>query len=152
MKKIILLILIILICGCVSESPEPDGPYKVVNVVDGDTLDLNNSARIRLSGIDTPETGDCYYQEAKDALEHLVLEKEVWLEQDKSNRGKYGRLLRYIYTEDEFVNGVLIYNGYGRVHDKYKNDTKRHSQLKELEKHAVKNNLGLWNCSATKID
>lgn len=149
MKKIIPLILIILICGCIEESPqeaELEGPYTVTNVVDGDTLDLNNSARIRLSGINTPEKGDCYYNEAKQALIKLTLNKEVFLEKDKTNVGKYGRLLRYIHVENNSVNSILVYNGYAEVYDKYKNDTKKYSYLKELEKHAIQNKLGVWNC------
>ncbi|MFO7872392.1 MAG: thermonuclease family protein [Candidatus Undinarchaeales archaeon] len=149
MKKIIPLILIILVCGCISEADnsELEGPYLVTNVVDGDTLDLNNSARVRLSGIDTPERGECYYNEAKDALIQLTLDKEVFLERDKSNVGKYGRLLRYIYVENQPVNSILVYNGYAKVHDKYKNDTKKYLYLKKLEKHAVQNNLRVWSCA-----
>src|SRR3989344_2355810 len=109
--------LLILIIGCttgkaVSDQIVKEGPFKVINVVDGDTLDLNNSERVRLSGINTPETGECYYDEAKDELENLILNKEVYLEKDISDRDKYDRLLRYIYINDLLVNSYLIQNGY----------------------------------------
>ena len=63
----------------------------VVRVVDGDTVILENNETVRLSGINTPETGECYYQEAKDRLNELVVNKTVFLESDRTDRGKYGR-------------------------------------------------------------
>ncbi|MFH1455476.1 MAG: thermonuclease family protein [archaeon] len=137
MKKIIiLLILVLCLTGC------KQGPYLVTNVVDGDTLDINTGERIRLSGINTPETNECYYQEAKNWLTKLTLGKEVYLEKDRSNTGKYGRLLRYIYVDDILVNEILVKEGYAKVYDKYKDDTKRYEQLKNVE---TKDN-GLWLC------
>ncbi len=119
-----------------------DGPFLVTNVVDGDTLDLDNGERIRLSGINTPETGECYYAEAKEALEELVLGEEVYLEKDKSDIGKYGRELRYVYLDDLMVNAYLVENSYAKVYDKYKDDTKRYEELKALE--PLKG--GVWDC------
>lgn len=154
MKKIIAVLIVVLICGCTSApqqtAPVLEGPFLVTNVVDGDTLDLNNSERVRLSGINTPETGECFYQEAKDALSFLTLGKEVYLEQDTTDQGKYGRLLRYIYADSQLVNSALVYNGYARVYDKYKEDTKKYEELKEFEQNAVEKNLGVWNCTDPK--
>ncbi len=141
MKKfLILLLLFLLLTGC------KEGPYLVTNVVDGDTLDIDTGERIRLSGINTPETDECYYQEAKNRLRQLTLNQYVYLEQDKSNRGKYGRLLRYIYVDDLLVNEQLVLEGFAKVYDKYKDDTKRYAQLKVSETIAKNQNLGLWNC------
>ena len=122
----------------------------MTKVVDGDTLDLNNGDRVRFSGINTPETGECYHDEAWDRLKSLVLNKEVFIEQDKTDIDKYGRKLRYIYVNDTLVNGVLVYEGYARVYDKYREDTGRYDQLKELEKNAVKDKLGVWGCEDKK--
>jgi len=160
MKKVILiLILLIFISGCytgnVVNQPEPlklEGPFLVTNIVDGDTLDLNSSDRVRFSGINTPETGECYYQEAKDKLKSLVLNKEVYVERDITNGDKYGRLLRYIYVENVLVNSVLVQGGYARVYDKYASDTKRYSELKQIELIAKNNSLGIWNCTDAKAD
>ena len=135
-----LILLLILISGCSSI----EGPFLVENVVDGDTLDVHE--RVRLSGINTPERGECYYKEATERLEELVLGKEVFLERDRSNRGNYGRLLRYIYVDDILVNKVLVEEGYAKVYDKYKDDTKRYKELKLSESIAKANNLGVWNC------
>ena len=96
------LLLVILLVGCSQEvSDIKEGPFLVTKVVDGDTIALNNSERVRFSGINTPEKGECYYQEAKDILGSIVLGKEVYLERDRTNKGKYGRLLRYVYYDDD---------------------------------------------------
>ena len=151
MRKLILifLLVILLINGCITGNTVKEGPFLVVNVIDGDTLDLDNGERIRLSGINTPETGECYYSEAKSKLRELALNKEVFLEKDRTNIDKYGRKLRYVYS-DVFVNGVLVSEGYAKVYDKYKDDTKKYSELKKLEKNAVENNLGVWRCVDNK--
>jgi micrococcal nuclease len=140
MRYLMISLVILLLCGCASV----EGPYTVTNVVDGDTLDVYE--RVRLSGINTPETGECYYQEAKDRLGDLVLGKEVYLESDVSDRGKYGRLLRYVYVSGENVNLLLVEEGYAKVHDKYASDTKMYLELKALESVAIENELGVWGC------
>ena len=156
-ESLIFLIFIFLISGCATGSAVKylDGPFFVTKVVDGDTLDLNNNERIRMSGINTPETGECYYQEAKDKLTDLVLHKEVYTEKDRSDKDKYGRILRYVYlneTELVFVNGALVEGGFARVYDKYKSDTKRYNELKKIESGAKENKLGVWSCVDNKKD
>lgn len=125
---------------------QKEGPFLVTNVVDGDTLDLENYGRIRMSGINTPEKKECYYQEAKDKLSYLVLGKEVYVEPDYSLEDKYKRKLRYIYLDEVLVNSVMVREGYARVFDKYKDDTRKYSELKKLESFAVKSKLGVWSC------
>lgn len=155
MKKSIIpfLILLIFISSCttgeVVKEHTLEGPYLVTYVVDGDTLDVDingNTERIRFSGINTPEKGDCYYQEAKDKLKELTLNKEIYIQQDIKNKGKYGRLLRYIYLDDMLINEFLVKNGYAKVYDKYKEDTSKYNQLKRSELEAVRLDLGVWNC------
>lgn len=151
MKKTIIFILLLLISGCsitgyVVKS-ELEGPYLVTKVVDGDTADLEGLGRVRFSGINTPEKGDCYYKEAKEKLDELIMDKYVYVERDITDKGKYGRLLRYVYLNETMINGVLVQEGYARVYDKYSPDTKRYYQLKDLEEIAKENNLGVWNCN-----
>lgn len=149
LKKFLFVFLILtLINGCEDDSLE--GPFKVTKVIDGDTVELNNSKRIRFSGINTPETGECYYQEAKDKLTELTLKKDVFLERDRTNIDKYGRLLRYVYIGDILVNSILVEEGYARVFDKYKEDTKKYKELKEKESLAKGKKVGLWGCDDKK--
>lgn len=154
--KIYIILLLILISGCatgnVVKEVSFEGPFLITNVVDGDTLDINTSERIRLSGINTPETGECYYQEAKDKLISLVLNKIVYLELDQDKVDKYGRQLRYIYVNDISVNKVLVEEGYARVFDKYNETTKRYNEYKTYESKAIEQGLGIWSCGKTNFD
>lgn len=126
------------------------GPYNVTYIVDGDTLDIENGERIRLSGINTPETGECYYQEAKDALYYYTYGKKVYLESDIDSKDKYGRRLAYIYVEKEMINTYLIEKGFAKVYDKYNYSTKRYEELKKVEEEAKRKKLGVWSCSDPK--
>lgn len=68
----------------------------VTHVVDGDTVDLANGERVRLVGIDTPEVGECGYEQSSQALARLVLDRQVELVVSDEDRDGYGRLLRYV--------------------------------------------------------
>ena len=86
-----------------------DEKYRVTNVVDGDTVDVSdgeNTFRVRLIGVDTPERGECYFHEARDLLESLILGREIILTKDSTQdeRDIYGRELRYIFLPD----GLLV--------------------------------------------
>ncbi|MBI4895073.1 MAG: thermonuclease family protein [Candidatus Aenigmarchaeota archaeon] len=124
---------------------EKSGPFKVIKVIDGDTLTLENKRKVRLSGINTPETGECYYEEAKQRLTTLVLNKEIFLERDITDIDKYDRLLRYVYVDNISVNFLLVNESYAKVYDKYKDDTKYYEELKTLENLAK--DKGVWLCN-----
>jgi len=153
MKKL-LIFLLIFISSCTTgqvilEEKQLEGPYKVTAVIDGDTADIiinGKTERLRFSGINTPEKGECYYLEAKNKLKELILNKEIYIQQDITDRGNYGRLLRYIYLDDLLINEHLVEEGYAKVYDKYKNDTSKYYQLKRVEAEAIRLNKGLWNC------
>ena len=124
----------------------------VTRVIDGDTIELENGERVRYLGINTPESVDprkpveCFGKEASLKNKELVLNKKVVLEKDISEIDKYGRLLRYVYTDDAFVNLELIKQGYAQVAT-YPPDVKYHDLFLEAEKEARENKRGLWgNC------
>lgn len=123
---------------------EPEGPYKVTKVLDGDTLDVNNGERIRLIGINTPEKNECYYKEATEELKKLTEGKVILLEIDNADKDKYGRLLRVVYVKGINVNSHMIEKGFARVFDEF--PSLDYNSLKQLEKIAKEKNLGLWNC------
>ena len=92
----------------------------VTKIIDGDTIEIADGRRVRYTGINAPEKGRCFADQATTENKQLVLNKKIRLEKDASNRDKYGRLLRYIYVTDEsgqeiFVNDFLVRQGYARV-------------------------------------
>jgi len=123
--------------------------YKVIRVVDGDTIELENGLKVRYIGIDTPETVkpnttvECYGKEASNKNKELVEGKMVKLEKDISETDRYGRLLRYVYIDNIFVNDILVREGYANA-STYPPDVKYQEQLKQAEKEAKDNNKGLW--------
>ena len=140
------IISLFLITTVLSSTLQLEGPFLVTKVVDGDTIDIENGDRIRLSGINAPETGECGYDEASDALTELIIGKQVYLEMDETDTGKYGRSLRYIYLDGFSVNGHLVEEGYVKVFDKYNASTKRYEEYKELEQIAQEFEKGVWSC------
>lgn len=123
-----------------------EGPFVVLAILDGDTVDLDNGERVRLSGINAPEKGECGYEDAKLFLENLTLGKEVFLEQEVQNRDSYGRLLRYLSVGDVAVNALLVEKGYVRVFDAYNESIKKYEEFKMIEQEAVAAGVGVWGC------
>lgn len=126
----------------------------VTKVVDGDTIEINNSQTVRLIGIDTPETVDprrpvgCFGKEASNEVKSLLSGKEVILQKDVSETDKYQRLLRYVFLplEDKqilFVNDYLVREGFAKVLT-YPPDVKYNEQFRQAEREARENIRGLW--------
>ena len=115
----------------------------VVNVIDGDTIELQDGSRIRYLGIDTPETGEPYYSEATARNKELVEGKVVYLQKGKRDRDEYDRLLRYVYVEGIFVNAELVAQGYATSYI-FDPDERYSQTLVRLEQYAKMKNRGLW--------
>lgn len=114
----------------------------VTRVIDGDTIEIEGGQRVRYIGIDTPEKDDYFFAEATAKNSELVLGKEIRMEKDVSETDQYGRLLRYVYVDDLFVNAELVRLGYARE-AYYPPDTLYSDLLLRLETYAVASNLGI---------
>lgn len=126
---------------------------RVTHVTDGDTIDVvidGPTDTVRYIGIDTPEYGLPYYQEALEANRALVQGQEVRLESDISPRDRYGRLLAYVYLASGlFVNGELVSQGWADSVT-YAPDTKHQAEFDALEQQAQSQQVGMW-AQATPI-
>jgi micrococcal nuclease len=132
--------------------------YSVVHVVDGDTVDVDidgNTRRLRLIGIDTPETVDprkpvqCFGKEASNRAKELLTGKKVSLEADASqgDTDTYGRLLRYVYIDGQSFNKKMIADGFAFEYT-YKIPYKYQTEFKQAQQDARVQNKGLWSPSA----
>jgi micrococcal nuclease len=124
----------------------------VVNVVDGDTIDVRwetgGEERVRLIGINSPEGGECYTREATSGLAELVDGQVVYLEPDVTDRDQFGRLLRHVWTTDlRFVNLLTVEEGWAFARE-YPPDTAHSNVLEEAEKRASGGGVGLWGPGA----
>lgn len=73
----------------------------VKEVYDGDTFSLQNGVEVRLIGIDAPNRGASRWQDAREALTTLVGDRRVYLEYDRYQDDKYGRVLAWVWTDCE---------------------------------------------------
>lgn len=123
--------------------------FKVTRVIDGDTIEIENGDRVRYLGIDTPETVDprkpvqCFGVEASKKNKELVEGKTVRLEKDITDKDKYGRLLRYVYAGDIFVNFELVKQGFAFSYT-YPPDVKYQQEILAAQKEAREAKRGLW--------
>lgn len=135
----------------------------VIYVIDGDTLKLENGEKVRLIGIDTPESK--YNAKLKRDLKNtdkdastlvnmgkmasrftnsLVSKKYVRLEFDVQKRDRYNRLLAYAYLSDgRMLNAEIIKAGYAQMLTIPPN-VKYADLFLELQEDARENNRGLW--------
>jgi micrococcal nuclease len=139
------------------EKEREEEVFRVKNVIDGDTIKLENGDVIRYIGINTPETKhpskpqECFGQEASKKNEELVEGKEVTLVKDVSETDRYNRLLRYVYVEDIFVNDYLVKQGFANA-SSYPPDVKYQDQFRESEQDARENKRGLWADDACAVE
>lgn len=121
----------------------------VIRVIDGDTILIDGDERVRLIGIDTPETVhpnkpvEYFGREASEFTKRMAEGKQVRLEYDWERKDKYGRTLAYVYLEDgTFLNAEIIRQGYGFAYTKY--PFKYLEQFRQYEREAKENKRGLW--------
>ncbi len=120
---------------------------KVVGITDGDTLTLladQKEIKIRLSQIDTPESGQPYGTRAKQTLSDLAFGKEAIAKVEDVDR--YGRSVARVYVGDLDVNAELVRQGAAWVYRKYATD----DSLYRIETEARDAKLGLWGLPETE--
>jgi micrococcal nuclease len=124
--------------------------YMVSEVIDGDTFSVSGGEIVRMMGINTPEVDQYFYEEAKEVLSLMIDKTGVFLERDISDTDKYGRLLRYVFAGELFVNLEMVKRGFANVFT-VPPDAKYTYELLRAERYARENNLGLWEISAGYI-
>ena len=160
MRKLIiitaLLVLVLITTGCVNSSSGNSTPAETTctRVIDGDTIEvLIDGERyiVRYIGIDTLEIiddprpgGQALAEEATQANMALVQGQAVTLEKDASETDRYGRLLRYVYVGDTFVNAELVEQGWALVKS-YPPDIKYQDLFQELQTKAQEEGIGIWD-------
>jgi micrococcal nuclease len=118
-------------------------------VIDGDTIELDGGERVRLIGVDTPETVDprrpveYFGKEASSFTRGLVQGKTVRLEFDQETIDSYGRTLAYVYLEDgTLLNAEIIRRGYGHAYTRF--PFRYQGEFLALERQARAEDRGLW--------
>ena len=134
-----------------AEIPAGAVPATLIRTVDGDTAEVlvqGQTATIRYVGVDTPERGEPGYEAAQRANRRLLGNGDLYLVPDRSDRDRYGRLLRFIYTaEGAFVNRQLIEQGYAQPLE-YRPDVTRAEEFVQAAREAATARRGFWSGAA----
>jgi micrococcal nuclease len=165
---IALVALLTMLSGCFSlDIDVPDGHFQtsheqpmnndlteaeVSRVVDGDTIEVvidNTTEKVRLIGVDTPETvhptigEEPYGRQASDFTKSKLSGQSVGLEFDVEERDRYGRLLAYVWLGDQMFNEVLLREGYAQLAT-YPPNVKYVDRFTGAQEEARQQQRGLW--------
>jgi micrococcal nuclease len=158
-RKILIIftvVLALLICSCSDEQIVKEGAEQVYveRVVDGDTFVARfkngESERVRLIGVDTPETVhpkkpvEHFGREASDYTKRHLEGKIIGLTYDQNKRDRYGRVLAYVWIGETLYNNQIIREGYAFAFTKYPFNDEYMKMFRESERYARENDIGLW--------
>ena len=145
--KHIIIAILFLISGIfyynLTDSTNSLSNYNVTRIIDGDTIELQNTQTLRLLGINTPEKNQLYYQEAKDFLTHQIQNKTIQIESYGTD--KYGRTLAYIFQNNKNINAKILQQGLATLY--YYDKDHHYTELKKAEEFARLNQKGIWKKS-----
>lgn len=113
----------------------------VISVPDGDSLDLADSRRIRLLGIDAPERGRCMTDEARSWLSALVNRKRVFIKDTLLD--DFGRILANVSVGNTQINQMMVRVGLARNRSSVSNPY--YQVLKDAQGVAKSAQLGIWS-------
>ena len=124
-----------------------DGEWvQVVQVIDGDTISIERDGRVervRYLGVNTPEMDEPLGPAGRTCNREMVEGRQVYLLKDTSETDQYGRLLRFIFTADGFVNERLLLEGCA-VQVTYEPDVACVDLFAQAEAQAREAGLGVW--------
>ncbi len=130
------------------------GEYEVQRVIDGDTIVLVlNNLRVRLQGIDTPETVkknspiEQWGPEASDYTRQF-LEESNWrvrLEIDGEAVDRYGRHLAFLWHDGRLLNEELVQQGLARAKTSFDFSQPLKERLRQAQSQAQTARLGIWS-------
>lgn len=132
--------------------PHPPGDFaRVTQIVDGITIEVEMNGttyQVRYIGLQTPEQGAPFFQEAVAANELLVSGKEIVLVKDVTETDQLSRLMRYVYlTDGTFVNAELVKQGFAEA-ALQPPDVLHHDEFVELQMASQSSGQGIWSPSA----
>jgi micrococcal nuclease len=139
--------------GAVAGNLKP-GVYEVDRVVDGDTLIIGERRlRIRLQGVDSPETVkpespvEPWGPEASDFTKQFIRDAKgfVRVEIDGEPTDQHGRHLAFLWDGDRLLNEELVRNGLARATLHYDFSERKKERLRRAQRDAKRNEVGIWS-------
>lgn len=127
-------------------------------MIDGDTIELSDGRKVRLIGVNTPESTNRteeYGKEASNYTKSKLEGQQIWIQKDVSEADRYDRKLRFVWlaipTNDmdeteirsKMFNADLVINGYAEP-STYPPDVKHSENFVKFAREARDNSTGLW--------
>lgn len=132
-----------------------EGEHQVVRAIDGDTLQFAGDVRVRLLGVDTPETVQLDHPvepwgpEASEYTQAFVAAGPVRLTFDRERRDRHGRQLAFVWRGDVLLNERLIAEGLSKAQTKYPYSPAMKDRFRAAEREAKSKKLGIWSATAS---
>lgn len=127
-------------------APPASNPATVVRVIDGDTIAVlldGEEARVRLIGVNAPESGECLAEDSKKRLGKLLQGRQARLETDEEESDRFGRMPAYLWAEEVLVNERLAAEGLV-LSRPYPPNTLRQADLDKATASARREGRGMW--------
>lgn len=125
-------------------------PALVTDVTDGDSFRVDiggREERVRMIGINAPESGECFGAESRQILSELIAGETVVLVADLEPTDQYGRMLAYVYRDGLFVNEEVASSG-AVLTRSYPPNTSLQRALDDAETGAMNAQRGMWATAA----
>jgi micrococcal nuclease len=121
----------------------------VAEVFDGDTFRMSTGKKVRIVGIDTPEAGERFHDEAKDYLSSLIINKEIEIKPIAVGQDRYGRTLAEVYVDTINIGLALIRHGYAQLY-LFSDDNYLKDKYLPFLKEAISQKKGIWGVQSPK--
>ncbi len=131
--------------------PLEPGQHHVERVVDGDTILVDPHSRVRLIGVNAPETVkpdwpvEPWGPEASAFTKHFLAGGEVRLEFDDEPVDEYGRYLAYVWVDDKMLNEELVRAGLAHFERGFHYSAAMKRRFGHAEADAKRKHLGIWS-------
>ena len=127
-----------------------EGSREVEFVVDGDTIQFRGQMRVRLIGVNTPETVKPNHPvepcgpEATEFTRRFLAGGRAHLRFDAERIDRYGRILAYLSVGDRLLNEELLRAGLARYEPQYHYSQTMHRRFRLAEQAAKADRIGIW--------
>lgn len=150
-SAVLIIVLLFRMAEKIGDEKGPRDRFRVVRVIDGDTVELVGGDRIRLLGIDSPERGEPFYDSAGTVLAGLVEDRLIEVKYSQRKRDRYGRILGYLFRDSLFINAEMTREGLALVYlfDDNLGDSALISDLLQAQKSALARKAGIWGIEVT---
>jgi micrococcal nuclease len=132
-------------------APPDEGTYRVVRVLDGDTVIVEPHLVVRLIGVNTPETVkpehpvEPWGPEASEFTHDFLSGGAARLTFDRERTDQYGRFLAYVWVGDRMLNEELVRRGLARYEPQFHYSDAVKRRLRDAQRLAQRDELGIWS-------